>query len=104
VVGEEEMNLQQISEEIERKDIKQAHEDAERLIKANEKREKSEEGLTEHEKFWRDWARTSPPDSLVQREPTNAMSGAIEHGGGSNNSRRKQPAKKMPEYLKTWGL
>lgn len=97
IVGEETVNIQEIADKIEQQETKQVIKDAEG-IKAKEPE------LGEHERFWRDWARTSPPDSLKQREPINAMSGGIVFGGGSKNSRRKQPAKKMPEYLKTFGL
>lgn len=95
---EEEVNIQEIADKIEQHETKQVIKDAE-VIKSKELKE-----LDEHEKFWRDWARTSPPDSLKQREPINAMSGEIERGGGSKSGKRHKAAKKtIAEYLKTWG-
>jgi predicted Zn-dependent peptidase len=59
-------------------------------------REKPKEGTLE-------WLyRTHPPDYNVKE--VLPLDGAMTFGGGSSSKRRKQPAKKVPEYLKTWGL
>lgn len=76
---EDEVNIQEIADKIEKQDKEQVKKDAEVIKLKNE-----------HEDFWQWWGRTSPPDSLKQREPVNAMSGAIERGGGSKSGKKKK--------------
>jgi hypothetical protein len=57
-------------------------------------------GLQADTDFWAWWGRTSPPD-LHSRIPL-PLDGPSAPGGGGVK-RRKQPVKKMPEYLKTFG-
>lgn len=52
--------------------------------------------------FWRWWAGSSPPDAFVQRDPINALAGAIVLGGGSKNMRKKSKKGNKPtQYV--WG-
>lgn len=100
IAEEEQVNLQEIADKIEKQDYEQTMKDAEALIKANEEREK-----TESEAFWSWWGRTSPVDPQCMQKPVILpMPGGFQPGGGSSSRRRKQPSKKAPEYLKTWGL
>lgn len=96
--AEERAELQKIADEIGEKDRRQAREEVKwirqysdpvRLIKASSAN------------FWDWWAGSSPPDSLKQKEPINAMSGAIELGGGSKSGKkRKKPPRTNPyDYL-----
>lgn len=87
---EEEMNLQQIAEEVEKRDYKETMEQAEVLIKARG-REKPEEGTLE----W--FYSTHPPDYNV-KEPINAMSGAIKFGGGSKSGKKHKVVKKSNPF------
>lgn len=91
--AEEKVDLKEIAAEVEKSVAREARESGEKIIKKRE----LEEGSLE----W--FYSTKPPDNNVL-EPINAMSGAVILGGGSKSGRRKQPAKKMPEYLKTFGL
>lgn len=92
---EEEVSIQEIADKIEKQVSVEAKKDAE-VIKSKH------EELDEHEKFWRDWARTSPPDSLKQREPINAMSGSINFGGGGSVKRKKSKKGNKPTVY-VWG-
>lgn len=85
-----EVNIQEIADQIEQQVSAGAKKDAE-AIKSREP-----------EDFWQWWGRTSPPDSLKQREPINAMSGAINFGGG-NSSRVKKSKKGNKPTVYVWG-
>jgi len=98
---EDTVDLKEIAVKIEQETVQKAKQDAEKIKMKSDPQTLI--NADSHE-VWRWWGVSSPPDALIQKEPINSMSGAIEKGGGSNNNRRKQPTKKAPEYLKTWGL
>lgn len=95
---EERVNLKEIAEETEKRDYKETMEQTETLKKANEVRVK-----TESEAFWSWWGQTTHRYTINEKEVLPLYNVPMP-GGGSNSKRRKQPTKKMPEYLKSWGL
>lgn len=89
-----------------RQAVCEAAEQAQKITGENAKASIKSVAQTESDEFWQRWGRYSPPDPLTrQREPVNAMSGAIERGGGSKSGKKhKNPVKKAPEYMKYLGM
>lgn len=93
------------NEEEQREAVKQAAEKAGEIVyqEAVKSAKKVAVVRANTEEFWR-WFNAGKRASDLRVKEIMPPGGAIERGGGSKSGKRhKNPPKKAPEYLRTWG-